>query len=105
MASIKIVQNDTKPYLEFEITQDGSPVDLTGATVKFYMKDSTTGSVKINGAACTIIDAVKGKCRYSWTGSDTNTVATYLGEVEVTFADGKIQTGFKQLSIIIRDDI
>ena len=44
MASIKIVQNDTKPYLEFEITQDGVPVDLTGTTVKFYMKDSTTGS-------------------------------------------------------------
>ena len=105
MASIKIVQNDTKPYLEFEITQDGAPVDLTGATVKFYMKDSTTGSVKINGSACTITDATKGKCRYVWISSDTNTVGTYVGEVEVTFSDGKIQTGYKQLSIIIRDDI
>ena len=103
--SVKIVQNDTRPPLEFTLTQDGAPVDLTGCTVKFYMKDATTGSVKINGVACTITDATKGKCRYSWTGTDTNTVATYLGEVAVTFADGKIQTGYKQLSIIIRDDI
>ena len=105
MASIKIVQNDTKPYLEFEITQDGAPVDLTGATVKFYMKDATTGSVKINGSACTITDATKGKCRYVWAAADTNTVGTYLGEIEVTFPDTKIQTGYKQMTIIIRDDI
>ena len=103
--SIKIVQNDSRPPLEFSLTQDGAPVNLTGCTVKFYMKNATTGSVKINGVACTVTDALKGKCRYSWTGSDTDTVGTYLGEVEVTFADGKIQTGYKQLSIIIRDDI
>jgi hypothetical protein len=103
--SVKIVQNDTRPPLEFSLTQDGAPVDLTGCTVKFYMKDATTGSVKINGAVCTITDATKGKCRYSWQASDTNTVATYLGEVEVTFPDSKIQTGFKQITIIVRDDI
>ena len=103
--SVKIVQDDTRPPLEFNLTQDGSPVDLTGCTVKFYMKDATSGSVKINGVNCTIMDAKKGKCRYSWTSSDTNTVGTYLGEVEVTFPDTRIQTGYKQLSIIVRDDI
>ena len=105
MASIKIVQNDTKPILEFTITQEGSPVDLTGATVKFYMKNNDTGSVKINGAACSISDAVNGKCRYVWQSGDTNTVGTYLAEVEVTFPDSSIQTGYKQMVIIIRDDI
>lgn len=103
--SIKIVQNDTRPPLEFTLTQDGAPVDLTGCTVKFYMKNADTGSVKINGTNCVITDAPKGKCRYNWTGSDTDTVGTYVGEIEVTFADSKIQTGFKQLSIVIRDDI
>lgn len=103
--SVKIVQDDTRPPLEFNLTQDGSPVDLTGCTVKFYMKDATSGSVKISGSTCVITDATKGKCRYNWIASDTNTVGTYLGEVEVTFPDGKIQTGYKQMSIIIRDDI
>lgn len=103
--SIKIVQNDTKPYLEFDITQEGVPVDLTGCTVKFYMKDADTGTVKVNGSTCSITDAENGKCRYVWNSGDTGTVGTYLGEVEVTFPDGKIQTGYKQMTIIIRDDI
>jgi len=103
--SIKIVQNDTKPYLEFEITQEGAPVDLTGCAVKFYMKNADTGAVKINGVACSITDAANGKCRYVWNAGDTNTIGTYLGEVEVTFPDSKIQTGYKQMTIIIRDDI
>jgi hypothetical protein len=102
--SIKIVQNDTKPPLLFTITQDGLPVNLTGATVKFYMK-SSTGTVKINGVACSITDAVNGLCRYNWLAADTNTVGDYVGEVEITFPDGSIQTGYKQLSISIRDDI
>lgn len=105
MASIKIVQNDTKPPLEFEITQEGAPVDLTGSTVKFYMKEVNTGTVKINGTTCDITDATKGKCRYQWASGDTNTVGVYVGEVEVTFPDTKIQTGYKQMTIIIRDDI
>ena len=58
--SVKIVQNDTLPPIEFTLTQDGAPVNLTGCTVKFYMKDSTSGSVKINGVNCTITDAAKG---------------------------------------------
>ena len=103
--SVKIVQDDTRPPLEFTLTQDGAPVDLTGCTVKFYMKDATSGAVKISGATCTITDATKGKCRYSWQGSDTNTAGGYVGEVEVTFPDGKIQTGYKQVSITIRADI
>jgi Rib/alpha/Esp surface antigen-like repeat protein len=103
--SVKIVQDDTRPPLEFNLTQDGSPVDLSGCTVKFYMKDATSGSVKISGSTCVITDATKGKCKYLWTSSDTNTAGTYVGEVEVTFPDGKIQTGYKQIGITIRADI
>lgn len=103
--TIKIVQNDTRPALEFTITQEGLPVDLTGCTVNFYMKNVDTGAVKINGSACSIVNAAAGKCRYLWSATDTNTVGTYLGEIEITFSDGKIQTGYKQFTIIIRDDV
>lgn len=103
--TIKIVQNDTRPVLEFAITQDGSPIDLTGCTVKFYMKNTDTGAVKINGSTCVIDNAVAGIGRYIWSAGDTDTVGTYLGEIEITFSDGKIQTGFKQFTIIIRDDV
>lgn len=103
--TIKIVQNDTRPVPQFAITQDGSPVDLTGCTVKFYMKDLDTGTVKIDGHTCVIDDALAGICRYIWLSGDTDIVGTYLGEIEITFSDGKIQTGYKQFTIIIRDDV
>lgn len=102
---LKLVQNDTRPILKFVITQNGLPVDLTGATVKIYLINSDTSAVKINGSSCTIIDAVNGVCRYSLTSTDTNTVGNYSGEVEITFSDGTKQTGYKQFSVIIRDDI
>lgn len=103
--TIKLVQNDTLPVLNATIMKDGCLVDLSAATVKFYMINADTDAVKIDGKNCDIIDAKKGKVRYSWEAEDTDTVGTYLGEFEVTFTTGKIQTGFKQLTIIIRDDI
>lgn len=102
---IKMVQNDTLPDLEFTIKQDGSVVDLTGATVKFYMKNRDTGTVKINGVACTIVSASAGTCKYVWQSGDTDTVGTYQAEVEVTFSGGTVQTGYESLTIEIRDDI
>lgn len=103
--TIKIVQNDNRPPLQFTITQGGKAVDLTGATVKFYMKETTAGTVKINGVACALTVPAKGQCQYNWAAGDTDTVGTYAGEVEVTFPDSTIQTGYKQVTILIRDDI
>lgn len=104
--NIKIVKDDTLPVLEFSVIQNGVPVDLTGASVKFYMKNNDTGAVKVNGKSCTVIDpATSGVCRYSWEAADTDTAGEYVGEVEVTFATGKIQTGYKLIPIIIREDI
>ncbi len=103
--TIKMVQNDTRPILEFAITQDGSPLDLTGCTVKFYMKNSSTGVVKVNGNSCSIVSATAGTCRYIWSSTDTDTAGSYLGEIEITFPDAKKQTGYKLFTIVIRDDI
>lgn len=103
--TIKLVQNDTLPVLNFTIKQEGVPIDLTGCTVKFYMVNADTKAVKINGKSCTVVSEEDGTARYSWATEDTDTVGSYLGEVEVTFPSGKIQTGFKQIPIVIRDDI
>ena len=101
----KFVQNDTKPDLEFNITKDGVPIDLTSSTVKFYMKNSDTGAVKINGVACTITDYLKGLCKYTWQTGDLDTAGNYSGEVEITFGDGSKETGYKTINLTVRDDI
>lgn len=104
MATVKLVQNDTRPALEFSVREDGQAVDLTGATVKFYMKDSA-GSAKLAGAACTITDATNGKCQYVWQAGDLDTAGTFTGEVQVTFSDGRIQTGYDTIALVVRAEL
>lgn len=91
MATTYLKQHDTKP-LEATLTQKGGrPIDLSGATVKFLMKQNPPGSTTITGT-CTLVNATKGIVRYSWGGSDLNTPGTYKVEFEITFADTKKQT-------------
>ena len=45
------------------LIKDGCLVDLSAATVKFYMVNADTDAVKIDGKSCDIIDATKGKVK------------------------------------------
>lgn len=86
-----IKQNDTSPALQVTLKDgDGNVVDFTGATVVFSM--SAGGVVKVNEQAATSVDAANGVVKYSWAAGDTDTPGNYLGEFEVTFAGGAIQT-------------
>lgn len=101
---IYIVQNDTKPDLEFVITKDGRPVDLTGCTVYFTMK-KIGGDIKINKAQCSIVDAESGLVKYEWQAGDTSEAGDYEGEVEVVDANGEVQTGYEKIYIKIREEL
>jgi len=92
---IKVRQNDTKPFISAVLVSnpDGIPHNLTGTTVVFSMA-ATIGSTsqKIKEKAVIIMNALLGQVRYVWGIGDTDTVGTYYGEFEVTFADGSILT-------------
>jgi len=80
-----IKQNDTTPSLTASLTQDGSIVDLTDATVKFHMSDTVN-------AAAVVAGALTGVVRYDWVAADTVTKGSFPAEFEVTFPDGRIET-------------
>ena len=105
----EIVQNDTSPAFEC-ILRDGfgSPVDLTGATVRFHMRLHPAGAVKVNGGVMGAVgSAVLGRQKYSWAASDTDTAGTFQAEVEVQFPDAQVRTfpsnGY--VTVSIKDDI
>lgn len=81
MARIK--QGALNPPLLAALKSNGVAQDLSGATVKFSMEHEN-GKLKINEAACTIVDAPTGQVKYQWSGSDTDTPGTYRGEFHVT---------------------
>jgi hypothetical protein len=108
MSLIKLVQGDTRPALVCTITDQttGLPVTLTGATcrLKFRQVGATTLTATLIG---TVTDAVNGIVEFYW-ASDPAALATadgqYEGEIEVTFADGQIQTVYDKLQFVVRAD-
>ncbi len=77
------------PVLDLYLQRaDGSTLDLTDAeSIKFTMQ-ATDETLKINAQNVEIVDAGRGHCRYPWSGTDTNTVGSYKGEVRIEWPDG-----------------
>ena len=102
-----IKQNDTKPIISATlINVDGSVANLTGASIAFKMRKSGETSSTVDSSA-TIASASTGEVAYSWIASNTQTVGSYEGEFQVTYADGGIQTfpNSRYIEIEIVDDI
>ena len=61
---------------------DGKAFDLTGYTVTFKVWDSS--DTLIVNSACTIDDAVNGKCHYTVQSGDFATAGTFTAELNLT---------------------
>ena len=106
---IKLVQNDTKPVVQVTLTDTvtGLPIDLSNPsdTVKLYfkalgqdeLKTTITGN-KPNGGSDGVIS-------FPWATGDLDTAGEFEGEIEITYADGKIQTMYDKLRFSVRADI
>lgn len=88
---VKIKANDTRP-LPATLTANGSPVNLTGAVVRFHMRPKVAGVGSVVDALATIEDALAGRVSYPWAPADVNVPGIHRAEFEVTFADGTVET-------------
>ena len=91
-ADYVVKQGDTANTLNAALTyNDGTAVNLTGATVKFVMRAYTAANPAINAAA-TIVTPAAGTVSYTFTAADTATAGTYEAVFQVTFSGGTTQT-------------
>ncbi len=78
---------DTKPPLAATIARvNGTPVDLTGATVQLVYWPVSGGAPVYR--SMTITDAPNGKVTYQWIADDTATAGRFRFYVKITFAGG-----------------
>ena len=64
------------------LDEDGQPFNLTNYTVKFRVWDSSDNLI-LDGA-CTVDDAVNGKCHYTVQSGDFATAGTFTAELNLT---------------------
>lgn len=105
---IKLIQGDTKPALVCTITDDtsGVPIGLTNATVvlKFRAVGSTTLTATVPG---TVTDGPNGQVVFSPASAPAmlaGDAGDYEGEIQITFADGTVQTVYDLLKFKVRED-
>jgi len=100
-----IKQNDTSPSMLATLQDaNGVAVDVTSATVNFYM-GNINGNV-VNSTA-TIVDAEAGQVRYDWVALDTSDSGMYQAEFEVVFIGGVKETfpNSDYISVVIKPDL
>jgi hypothetical protein len=109
-ATFYVKRHDTAPMITASFAgDDGVPIDFTGSTVTFNMKDPAQSSPKINGKAAVIVDGPAGILGYSWAsdGSDTDVSGTYRAEFQAVLVSGRKQTvpNPDYLTVVISDDL
>lgn len=89
----RIKRGDTAPAFRATLLDaDGEPIDLTGATARFLMRDMRTKATKVAADADIPSPETDGVVSYEWDAADTDTPGAYEAEVQVTFGDGTIRT-------------
>jgi len=88
------VQGDTAPDLGAVLHIQGdstTPIDLTGASVRFQMRKNDDRAFTIDAAA-TVLDEGAGEVEYQWAANDLSVAGDYYVQWEVTFVDLRVQT-------------
>lgn len=105
---IQLVQGDTRPAIVCTLSDDATQeaIDLTGATVrlKFRAAGATTLTATLVGS---VIDAQTGACAFYPASAPEmlqGEAGQYEGEIEITFADGQVQTVFDVIKFKVRED-
>lgn len=85
---LELTQHDTVPALSITCTDNGEPVDLTGAeSVKIV--GAMEGQLLFNDTATGDVDGVVTR---AWAAEDTDTAGTILAQVKVTWPGGGRQS-------------
>lgn len=94
---IFIIRGDTSS-LDFQLTEDGTPVDITGATVFFTCKPTiadeatdATAVIEVEVAPGDLTDPTQGKTTIPLSASDTDVEpADYYYDIQVKKSSGAI---------------
>jgi hypothetical protein len=105
---LKLVQGDTRPAIVCTLTDEitGDPISIGGATprLKFRAAGAEALTATLIG---TVTDGANGGCVFfpaSQPGMLQVEPGDYEAEIEITFADGQVQTVYDVLKFKVRQE-
>jgi len=108
----ELVQNDTGPQLLFTLVDENTdlPLDLSrqGTEVQFNFAISHDAPTKAVIPMFPGPDALNGEVLLDWaegTPGVMDTIGSYLGEIQITWPNGRIQTTPMKLKFHIRGEL
>tara|TARA_R110002074_G_scaffold286463_1_gene458235 strand:+ start:237 stop:611 length:375 start_codon:yes stop_codon:yes gene_type:complete len=117
--TLKLVTGDTLPELTFTLknshtaasgqtldpnnSDTWAPINVTGATVKFRLRELGSTTVK-STLTCTITSGSAGTVTTNFPTGTLDTAGTFEGEIEITFSNGGIQTVYDLIKLQVRSD-
>lgn len=104
-----LVKDDVGTQLKATLTRadDGTPVDLTDATVvmRFRAKGSTAILFTLTSITISADDLSNGVAIFQFGAGNLNVAeGKYQGEIEATFTTGKIESVYEILEFYVRAD-
>ena len=96
---IRVQQYDNGIKLFFYITKDGLVESLSGATVRFKLKE-VTGKKTMN-RVCEITDAALAECMYTLKTEDLIVPGRYITEIQTEYANGTILSLDNPIIIVV----
>lgn len=92
---LTFVQANTAPdiagFIHLE-SDEATPADLTGATIRFQMRKPQDRRFTVNALADIVGAPTDGNVKYSWGPTDLAVTGDYQVQWEITYPDGKVQT-------------
>lgn len=102
--TIELIKDDKLYNLSFTLQDNnGTAINLTGATLKFKAQKKGDSDISVDGAM-TIDTPASGTCHYGVAEADFDEDGVYNAEIEATYAGGQIIT-FSDIIIKVKSDL
>ena len=83
--SLRVKRGDTFPFQYVISYDDGTPIDLTGATVTLTIILDGETEPTVDEGVCSLVNSTGGIVQYTWQSGDTDVSGMYKLEFRVTF--------------------